>query len=50
MTSVGLTPQTAKTLLQTFVVIFFGFLFLLGFALIIVNAYRLVTVKNKSKT
>ena len=50
MSSMGVTPQTAKTLLQTFVVIFFGFLFLLGFALIIVNAYRLITVKNKSKT
>ncbi|MFZ2911693.1 MAG: PKD domain-containing protein [Candidatus Absconditicoccaceae bacterium] len=49
MSSVGVTPQTAKTLLQTFVVIFFGFLFLLGFALVIVNAYRLITVKNKSK-
>ena len=50
MSSVGITPQTAKTLLQTFVVIFFGFLFLLGFALVIVNTYRLITVKNKSKT
>ncbi|MCF7835341.1 hypothetical protein K9M48_04865 [Candidatus Gracilibacteria bacterium] len=50
LSSVGITPQTAKTLLQTFVVIFFGFLFLLGFALVIVNAYRLITVKNKSKT
>lgn len=49
MNGVWITPQTAKILLQTFVVIFFGFLFLLGFALIIVNAYRLATVKNKSK-
>lgn len=50
LSSVWITPQTAKTLLQTFVVIFFWVLFLLGFAMIIVNAYRLVTVKNKSKT
>lgn len=49
MSSVWITPQTAKTLLQTFVVIFFGFLFLLWFGLLIVNAYRRSTVKNKSK-
>jgi len=49
MSSVWVTPQTAKTLLQTFVVIFFGFLVLVGFLLLIVNAYRLIVVKNKSK-
>jgi hypothetical protein len=49
LTSVGLDPATTKTLLQTFSVIFFGILTFLGIGLLIVNLYRLITVKNKSK-
>ena len=50
LSSVGLDPTNAKTLLQTFSVIFFGLLTFLGIGLLIVNLYRLITVKNKSKT
>lgn len=50
LSSVGLDPNTTKTLLQTFSVIFFGLLTFLGIGLLIVNLYRLITVKNKSKT
>jgi hypothetical protein len=49
MATVGVNPATAKNLLQVFIVIFFGFLFLLWFALLVVNGYRLFTVKNKSR-
>ena len=49
LTSVGLDPNTTKTLLQTFSVIFFGLLTFLGIGLLIVNLYRLISVKNKSK-
>ena len=49
LSSVGLDPNTTKTLLQTFSVIFFGLLTFLGIGLLIVNLYRLITVKNKSK-
>ncbi len=49
LSSVGLDPNTTKTLLQTFSVLFFGLLTFLGIGLLIVNLYRLITVKNKSK-
>ena len=49
LTSVGLDPNTTKTLLQTFSVIFFWLLTFLGIGLLIVNLYRLISVKNKSK-
>ncbi|MFA6255913.1 MAG: PKD domain-containing protein [Candidatus Absconditabacterales bacterium] len=49
LTSVGLDPATTKTLLQTFSVIFFGLLTFLGIGFLIVNLYRVITVKNKSK-
>lgn len=49
LTSVGLDPNTTKTLLQTFSVLFFGLLTFLGIGLLIVNLYRLISVKNKSK-
>ena len=49
LSSVGLDPTTTKTLLQTFSVIFFGMLTFLGMGLLIVNLYRTITVKNKSK-
>lgn len=40
---------TAKTLLQTFSSLFFGLVSFGLFALLIVNAYRLFTIKNTSK-
>lgn len=49
LSSLGLSPDTTKTLLQTFAVVFFGLLVFLGIALLIVNLYRVITVKNKSK-
>ena len=49
LSSVGLDPNTTKTLLQTFSVIFFGILAFLGIGLLITNLYRLITVKNRSK-
>ncbi|MEI7920193.1 MAG: hypothetical protein WCH65_08905 [bacterium] len=49
LSSVGLDPTTTKTLLQTFSVIFFGLLTFLGIGLLVVNLYRMITVKNKSK-
>lgn len=49
LTSVGLDPNTTKTLLQTFSVLFFGLLTFLGIGFLITNLYRLITIKNKSK-
>ncbi|NCO98016.1 hypothetical protein GW864_02455 [bacterium] len=49
LASVGLDITTTKTLLQAFTAVFFGLLLFAGIALLIVNIYRLVTVKNKSK-
>ncbi len=49
LSSVGLDPNTTKTLLQTFSVLFFGLLTFLGIGLLITNLYRLITIKNKSK-
>jgi len=49
LSSVGLDPNTTKTLLQTFSVLFFGLLTFLGIGLLVANLYRLITVKNKSK-
>lgn len=49
LSSVGLDPNTTKTLLQTFSVLFFGLVTFLWIGLLIVNLYRLITVKNKSK-
>lgn len=49
LTTVGLDPNTTKILLQTFSVIFFGIRTFLGIAILIVNLYRLITVKNKRK-
>lgn len=49
LSSVGLDPDTTKTLLQTFSVIFFGLLTFLGMGVLVVNLYRIITVKNKSR-
>ena len=48
-TSVGLDRASIQRLLQTFTVLFFGFIFFFGFGVFFVNIYRLLTVKNKSK-
>lgn len=49
LASVGLDPNTTKNLLQAFAVVFFGLLTFLGIGLLIVNLYRIITVKNKWK-
>jgi len=49
LTSMGLTVETAKNLLKTLVSLAFGLLTFLAFGLLVVNIYRLFTVKNKSK-
>ncbi len=49
LSSVWLDPNTTKTLLQTFSVVFFGLLTFLGIWFLVVNLYRLITVKNTSK-
>lgn len=45
----GMTLETIQSLLKSFTALFFGFLFFIGFGLMVVNAYRLITVKNKPK-
>lgn len=47
LASVWLDPNTTKSLLQSFAVLFFGFLTFLGIGFLIVNLYRIITVKNK---
>jgi len=49
LASMGLSMDAAKQLLQALTSIFFGLIVFIGFGLLIVNAYRLFTVKNKSK-
>lgn len=49
LSTVGLDPNTTKILLETFSVLFFGLLTFLGIGLLIVNLYRLISVKNKSR-
>ena len=49
LSSVGIDPSTTKTFLQIFSTIFFGLLTFLGIGLLVVNLYRLITVKNVSK-
>ena len=49
LSSVGIDPQTATQLLQTFATIFFGLLFFASLGMLITNFYRLTTSKNKSK-
>lgn len=49
LANMGLNRDTLKLFLQTFAVIFFGLLFFVGFAMITVYGYRLITVKNRSK-
>jgi len=49
LSSVWLDPTNAKTLLQSFAVIFFGLLAFLGIWIVINDLYKIITVKNKSK-
>jgi len=49
LASLGVDAATAKTVLQAFASIFFGLVIFSGFAMLIVNLYRIFTVKNKSK-
>lgn len=49
LSSVGIDPQTATQLLQTFATVFFGLLFFASLWLLITNFYRLTTSKNKKK-
>jgi len=49
LSSVGIDPQTATQLLQTFATIFFGLLFFASLGMLITNFYRLTTSKNKRK-
>ncbi|MFA5747902.1 MAG: PKD domain-containing protein [Candidatus Absconditabacterales bacterium] len=49
LSSVGLDPATTKMLLNGFSVIFFGLIVFLGIGILIVNLYRLITIKNKPK-
>ncbi|MDD3262729.1 MAG: PKD domain-containing protein [Candidatus Absconditabacteria bacterium] len=49
LSSVGLDPETTRNLLQVFSVTFFGLVIFLAMGMLVVNGYRLVSVKNKSK-
>lgn len=49
LSSVGLDPSTTKTLLQTFSILFFGLLTFLGIGFLVINLYRVITVKNVSR-
>ncbi len=49
LANIWLSVGTATQLLQAFVSIFFGLLVFAGFGLLIVNIYRLFSVKNKKK-
>lgn len=49
LASLGLSLANAKMLLQTFVVLFFGFLFFAGFAVTALNGYRLVSKTEGGK-
>lgn len=49
LTSVGLDPETTRNLLQVFSVVFFGLVVFLAMWMLVINGYRLVSVKNKSK-
>lgn len=49
LASLGIDAATAKTVLQAFASIFFGLVIFAWFAMLIVNLYRIFTVKNKSK-
>ena len=45
--SIGLEMEDVKNILLIFAVLFFGLIFFLGFYVLVLNIYRLVTVKGK---
>jgi len=49
LASMGLGIDTAKQFLQALVSVFFGLLVFMGFGLLVVDMYRIFTVKNKKK-
>ncbi len=50
LASVGLDPATTRSLLSTFSIIFFALVVFSGMWLLIVNGYKLFSVKNAPKT
>jgi len=47
--TIGLEIEDVKTILMIFALLFFGIVFFGGFYILVLNVYRLVTVKAKSK-
>lgn len=47
--TIGLEIEDVKLILKIFALLFFGIIFFGGFYVLVLNVYRLVTVKNKSK-
>jgi hypothetical protein len=45
--SIGLEIEDVKSILMIFAVLFFGLIFLIGFYVLVLNIYRMVTVKGK---
>lgn len=45
--SIGLEMEDVKTILMIFAILFFGLIFFLGFYILVLNVYRLVTAKGK---
>ncbi|MDR2190726.1 MAG: hypothetical protein LBP53_06175 [Candidatus Peribacteria bacterium] len=50
LAGVGITATTAKTLLSMFAGLIVGVIGLMGLGFLLTNIYRLITVKNQSKT
>lgn len=50
LASVGLDAETTRSLLNTFSIIFFALVVFWGMGMLVINGYRLVSVKNVSKT
>jgi len=46
---IGLKVEDVKSILLIFAAMFFGIIFFLGFYILVLNVYRLVTVKKKNK-
>ncbi len=47
--TIGLAIEDVKTILMIFALLFFGIIFFGGFYILVLNVYRLVINKNKSK-
>ncbi|MEI6426351.1 MAG: hypothetical protein WCO66_03290 [Candidatus Absconditabacteria bacterium] len=50
LASVGLDAETTRSLLNTFSIIFFALVVFFGMGMLVINGYRLVSVKNVSKS